>query len=436
MKRILTFLFFLAATTCAFSQADTWAPITSLPATARGAAFAFSIGEKGYVGGGLNFTSGILHDFFEYDPATDAWTQKADVGGGGRVGAVGFSIAGKGYVLTGSDDLSVKQNDIWEYDPVTNAWTNKTDLPATARSYAVGFSIGNKGYIGTGAIGFAFDALHDFWQYDPVTDVWTQKANVPLPGRSSATAFSIDGKGYIGTGDTCNMTTCFSLNDFYEYDTLTNVWTAKAPLPALRDQAVGFSMSGKGYICTGSVDFSATTDLLEYDPVADTWTPKASFPGSARTDGVAFAIGNKAYVGTGYDATFTTQSDFFVYTGELIDTTVIDTTVIDTTVDTDSTVINYILNHSIGASHALLFPDPVIDLATITITVVLPGNTELEIYSTEGKKIPGSYINLQEKSSHKAVWQFRKNNLTPGIYYYRIRSGDTILSSGKFTLAG
>ena len=45
----------------------------------------------------------ILKDFWEYDPATNAWTQKADFGGTARYGAVGFSIGSKGYIGTGSD---------------------------------------------------------------------------------------------------------------------------------------------------------------------------------------------------------------------------------------------------------------------------------------------------------------------------------------------
>ena len=40
--------------------------------------------------------------------------------------------------------------DFWEYDPATNTWTQKADFGGTTRSVAVGFSIGSKGYIGTG----------------------------------------------------------------------------------------------------------------------------------------------------------------------------------------------------------------------------------------------------------------------------------------------
>src|SRR5215217_4907417 len=95
---------------------DSWTSISSLPGVSRSAAFAFAIGSKGYVGGGLNFTAGgSQKDFWEYNPLTDTWTQKADVGGGVRSGAVAFTIGSKGYVLTGAG-ASGKTKDIWEYD--------------------------------------------------------------------------------------------------------------------------------------------------------------------------------------------------------------------------------------------------------------------------------------------------------------------------------
>jgi hypothetical protein len=48
---------------------------------------------------------------------------------------VGFSIGNKGYLGTGLDhDYPSYKKDFWEYDPVANAWTQKADfggLPVT-----------------------------------------------------------------------------------------------------------------------------------------------------------------------------------------------------------------------------------------------------------------------------------------------------------------
>lgn len=315
MKNIYLLITLLIVTGISMAQApNSWTQKNNFPGTARATSFAFTIGNKAYVGGGSNFLSGMFSDFREYDPVTDTWTSKANFGGGPRSAAVAFTIGGKGYVLTGYDNLQ-KKNDIWEYDPVTDTWTQKTPLPSTPRNYAVAFSIGSKGYLATGYTDSDWVALNDFWQFDPVANSWSQKANVPGPTRSGAIGFSIGGKGYVGTGDTCNYNNCFFLNDFYEYDTLTNAWTQKASAGVfLRDAAVSFTIYGRGYICTGEVNSVATNDLLEYDPVIDTWTVRASMPGSGKTNACAFAVGNRGYVATGYDPAFNCTDDVYEYT--------------------------------------------------------------------------------------------------------------------------
>ncbi len=187
---------------------NAWTQKANFGGTARQGATGLSIGDKGYIGlGGKNTNK---NDFWQYDPATDTWTQKANFGGDKIGGAVGFSIAYKGYIGTGGGDggNNGQHKDFWEYDPSTNTWTQKADFGGTERSSAVGFSIGDKGYIGTG-YDFAYQYKKDFWEYDPITDSWTQKTDFGGTARSEAVGFCIGGKGYIGTGALTN--------DFWQY---------------------------------------------------------------------------------------------------------------------------------------------------------------------------------------------------------------------------
>jgi len=393
---------------------DSWTAKSSLPGTPRATAFAFAIGTRGYVGGGLNFSAGgSLNDFWEYDPSSDSWTQRADFGGGVRSGAVGFSIGNKGYALTGSGS-SGKQKDIWEYDTLQNSWTQKTDLPATERNYAVAFSIGKKGYLATGYTSTSFVSLNDFWQFDPFSNTWTQKANVPGPQRSSAIGFAIDGKGYVGTGDTCDYYNCFALNDFYCYDTLTNTWSQKANAGIdLRNDATAFVINGKGYICTGEVNFNNSNDLLEYDPASDTWTTRAPIPGQGKTDAIGFGIGNHGYVGMGYDPYFNATSDFYEYTP-------------DTSV---ATQVNEISNHV----SVLVSPDPITTEADFTIAYGdINANITLEIFPASGHRISSSYLDKKVAGNNESVFHFKKNNLPGGVYYYSVKSNNRSLATGKF----
>ena len=193
---------------------NVWTRKADLPGVERQVATGFSIGNNGYIGIGRNVYFNYFQDFWEYNSSTDTWTQKANFAGSPRYAAVGFGIGTKGYLGTGTDATVTQytfRKDFWEYNPATDAWTQKADFGGTARELAVGFSIGTKGYIGTG--------LHtsDFWEYDQGTNSWIQKANFTGQGRNMATGFSVNGKGYLGTGAIFNLQ-----NDIWEYTPLAD----------------------------------------------------------------------------------------------------------------------------------------------------------------------------------------------------------------------
>jgi len=341
---------------------DAWTQKEAFGGTGRQNAVGFSIGSKGYIGTGWH--NGYQNDFWEYDPATDAWTQKANFAGIARYGAVGFSIGTKGYLGTGFDNNSFLK-DFWEYDLSTNAWSSRANVGGSGREYAVGFSIGTKGYIGTGY-------YDDFWEYTPpcigqilyadtdsdgygnvadtflvsdcITpagyvadhsdcndsseivhpdaaeilngiddncngiidedqDIWLQKTSFGGTARSGAVGFSIGSKGYIGTGDYGSSGGGYGGSsykyDFWEYDPATSVWTQKANFAGTdRYYAVGFSIGNKGYLGTG-YDGHYKNDFWEYELATNTWIQKADFGGSVRSGAVGFSIGGKGYIGTG-----------------------------------------------------------------------------------------------------------------------------------------
>jgi N-acetylneuraminic acid mutarotase len=396
MKNIYLLVAVLFLSGISSAQApNSWTQKNNFPGTARATSFAFAIGNKAYVGGGLNFSVGMFSDFREYDPATDTWTPKANFGGGLRSAAVAFTIGGKGYVLTGADNTG-KKNDIWEYDPVADTWTQKTPLPSTPRNYAVAFSIGSKGYLATGYTDSTFIALNDFWQFDPVANSWAQKQNVPGPTRSSAIGFGIGGKGYVGTGDTCDINNCFFLNDFYEYDTLSNTWTQKASAGAsLRSDAVAFTINGKGYICTGEVNSVGTNDLIEYDPVNDTWTVRASKPGLAKTNACAFSVGNRGYVTTGYDNSFNCTDDVYEYAP-------------------DSAVIITSVSENLNSTNISLAPNPASDKVSIIFPDKNLRNVTLMVRNVAGEIL----LEQRENDLSSGTMTIDMSKLANGIYFF------------------
>src|SRR4051812_24769577 len=68
-----------------------------------------------------------------------------------------------------------------------------------------------------------------------------------------------------------------------------------------RVQAVSFSIGSKGYIGTGvDANYNPQNDFWEYDPATDTWTQKASLGTVGRSSASGFSIGSKGYIGLGY----------------------------------------------------------------------------------------------------------------------------------------
>ena len=301
-----TLLLFLCLSFPAFAE---WIEKTNFGGDARHRATAFSIGSRGYIGlGHVNAVVDILYDdFWEYDPGTNSWTQKADFAGGPRYHAVGFSIGNKAYVGTGRMPSGSYSTDLWEYDPVTNVWTAKANFPGNARRGAVSFVINNKAYVGTGQS--TTGNANDFFSYDPATNSWAPMAALPASGRTSSVAFAINNKGYVGTGSVGSGT-----NDFYEYNPVNNTWIPRASVgPTLRQEATGFAIGGKGYIGTGD-DYSSGNnygDMWEFDPGTNTWVQVEDFGGLARRYLVSFTIGTRGYAGTGTNGT--NFKDFWEY---------------------------------------------------------------------------------------------------------------------------
>ena len=78
------------------------------------------------------------------------------------------------------------------------------------------------------------------------------------------------------------------------------VWAQEANFGGTgRQGAVGFSIGNKGYIGTGYDGISLRNDFWEYDPATNVWTQKANFAGTPRYIASGFGIGDLGYLGLG-----------------------------------------------------------------------------------------------------------------------------------------
>jgi N-acetylneuraminic acid mutarotase len=323
------------ATNLLFHFVEEWVQAPSIFGMVRTYAFAFTIGAKGYMGGGEGYnvnargvnpnTIGTLSDFWQYDPSTNSWTQEANllyalertstfvVGTQGYIGTGFHAVYNSS---TGWDVATVSR--LYQYDQASNTWTRKADFPGGDRRDAVGVAISNEGYIGTGdPQNMAF--YKDWWQYDPPTDHWTRKADMPGTwGRAEASAFSIGPNGFVTCGSIFAVGPAYA-NDLWRYDPILNTWIQEASLPGPgRIYATGFNYGNYGALTCGDGGNGYLNDFWYYNVGLNTWYNDLSMSGGARKSAVGFAINGTPYVGTGTTANSYYTGDFWYLTYVLL----------------------------------------------------------------------------------------------------------------------
>jgi len=101
--------------------------------------------------------------------------------------------------------------------------------------------------------------------------------------------------------------------DKLDSEDLIGNWIQKSDFEGVpRSEAVAFCIGNKGYLATGYDGEDRLNDLWQYDPDKDFWVQKASLPGKARSGAIGFGTDSKGYIGTGYDGN-EKLSDFWEY---------------------------------------------------------------------------------------------------------------------------
>lgn len=276
-----------------FSQSFTglWEKKASLGGTGRHRGVGGSAWNRGYMGlGHVNGAGADIsyNDWWEYNPATDSWTQKANYPVPNH-GAVAFDVDNRIYVGGGS----ALSNQFYAYDPLTNEWTPISPCPVSPGDVQ-GFSANGLGFV---------VYQNQLSAYDPQTNSWTIKANVPISASNWSCTFSNGSSGFIKIG-----------HALFEYKPLQDQWIPRANHPGLSTGgSYGFSIDGIGYVCSGYVSglSTVTEEVWSFNPASNSWTRVTDFPGSSRRFPVAFSIGNKGYFGTGTNGI--NLNDFWEY---------------------------------------------------------------------------------------------------------------------------
>lgn len=367
--RTLAFLILIGFCLVETAQAG-WIHRADMAGNGRHRGTGCSIGNKGYMGLGHYNGTGVnivLKDWWEYDPATNAWSQKADYIGGTSAGNYGVLTLGIGeyaYITGGAfGDLNLHR-----YDPKNNIWTTVGPTP-DAFSNMEGFVVDGKGYAVRG------NALHEF---DPATNTWSLKNPPPFGSSIWNGAFSADGKGYIR-----------NFGGFYEYKPSTDQWITRASFPGLATSAsMNFTQKGKLYVVCGYGGglSNVTKEVWEFDPFLNTWTQLDDFPGTARRFGSSFSISDRSYCGTGTNGT--NFGDFWEFDADL-----------------------YLSTDYLEIENVSIYPTPATDFVNIT----LKGYDQFNVKIIDAM---GAVVRQEETNSGNI--RIERNNLPSGIFYASI----------------
>lgn len=285
-----------------FTPISSWSQLSNFPGPPRASASSFVSGSKAYIClGRKELRSGFLKDLWEYNSETDHWTRKTDFPGKGRVKAIAGVIGDKAYIGLGcvSAYSGNQFSDLWEYDLLTDTWKEMAPFPGVAKtdlSFAV---IDSCIYTTNGFAETSFNS--ESYQFNPRTNAWKKMKNSPLV-RSSMAWFAINNTFYMGSGYEGG-----GHKDFYAYQMQTDQWKRVADLPQARVLSQGLTVNGKGYVLLGRYWDGALNggkllkSIVEYDPQLNKWTSRGDFPGGARQNALVFSINGKGYVMAGED---------------------------------------------------------------------------------------------------------------------------------------
>ena len=380
----LVYIFFLCM--CFQVQAQDWVQVTSLPNVFNEThhSFAFSFDGMGYIVSG-NSDSGVRDDFYQYNPATDSWTELTPFPGGARGFAIGDIWNGKAYFGFGHDGTSLL-NDLWEFDPSNMSWTELAPCPCAARTHPAMIAHNGRVFVGLGNT--STENMNDWWEYDITLNTWSQKDDLPSQSRHHPYQFGINDYVYTGFGHGNDI-----FNDWFRYDITTENWNQVTTLPAEgRVAGTQFSYNGLGYVLSGdgdNHDSMETGEFWAYDPISDNWEEMPPHPEGSRWAPASFIINGEVYIING--------TSFSQYVTEIY----------KYNLDSALSI------HELTNSNIRIYPNPVTDVINIDVPANLKYHTN--IYDLNGRLI--------SRSKNKAVIEIQA--LPLGVYLIEIKDLDS-----------
>jgi N-acetylneuraminic acid mutarotase len=259
-----------------------------------------ALGGEIYVVGGFT-PAGLTPRVEVYDPERDTWRTVADFPDPdvhhANTAAVGEQLFVAGH-LTGNAFVAV--GGTYVYDPATDAWSERAAMPVGTERGGSGVAVlGETIYVLGGLRGLT--SVADAWAYDTADDLWTPIAALPTP-RDHLVAAGVDGKVYAIGGRTDGIGAHDPHVDVYHPE--DDAWSPGPPLPTSRGGMAAAVVSRWIFVAGGEGNPDDPTGVFSafevLDTVEETWTTLDPMPSPRHGMGAA-AVGNVVYVPGGAD---------------------------------------------------------------------------------------------------------------------------------------
>jgi hypothetical protein len=228
-------------------------------------------GNRLYLFGGRDGSGAAFDDLWEFDIASNSWSQVESAGPSPRFGVAAATMPeGAGFLLFGGETVDVFYNDTWAFDFANRAWSLLSDGAGVAPSprYGLGGDFDANGHFVI-SHGFTFEGrFDDTWSFDPVQGTWADIS--PAPERRPLRR-CLHEVGSIDDGNRLLLYAgCSSgygpcpQGDLWTLDVAANAWIQLFPevVPAPRSNPAVSTVGAEVLLIGG---------LTELGPAADVW---------------------------------------------------------------------------------------------------------------------------------------------------------------------
>lgn len=363
---------------------------------------------KIYVLGGLVAGGGATNIVEVFDPATNSWSTGVPLPL--RMHHLHVAVVNnKMYVLGGFETSRfVPSNRTLEFHPQTGEWETKANMPTARGAGAVAVVDGNIYVVGgaTSISNFRERGLKANEVYNPTTDKWSVLADMPLE-REHVAAVGIGSLLYVFGG----RSQLLNVSLLQSYSRTTNEWTRLA-FTTLGSGIAAAALHGKVYVFGGEVFFSDGSNAVydhtnEYDPLTGLWTALAPMPVPRHGLG-AIAAGDSIFViGGGTQAGFSVSDVNSVFVPSGNPTSVL---------PSGGPVRGFALTQN--------YPNPFNPSTTIAYHLDAATHVMIQVYNVLGEHVRTFDLGTRPSGTYSVVWDGTDDSggpLPSGLYLYQLQ---------------